>query len=227
MFPTYTRASELPVRIPLFPLVGAILLPRASMPLNIFEARYLEMINTVLAGDRIIGMVQPRRSGDEDEPDSPEGKTAELRHVGCAGKLTSFSETDDGRYLITLTGLARFDIVRELQTPENFRQCEVSYGRFGDDLFRGHGEEEVDRVHLLKVLRNYLEVNNLKADWQAINRSSNEFLVNTLSMISPYGAEEKQALLEAPTLIARAEVLVALAEIELAKRDDGTGSTLQ
>ena len=203
MFATYTRPSDVPVRIPVFPLVGAVLLPRASMPLNIFEARYLEMIDAALSGDRVIGMIQPKRPGDEDEPDSPEGKTAELRQVGCAGRLTSFSETDDGRYLITLTGIARFEIVKELQTPKPYRQCEVSYGRFGDDLFRGHGEEEVDRVHLLKVLRTYLEANNLKADWQAINRSTNEFLVNTLSMISPYGAEEKQALLEAKDLVAR------------------------
>ena len=227
MFATYSRPSELPTTIPVFPLQRAILLPRVAMPLNIFEQRYLEMIDAALAGHRLIGMVQPKRPTDDEDPESPTDNFTELRSFGCVGRLTSFSETDDGRYLITLNGIARFEIRGELKADLPYRQCHISYDRFINDFHRGHGEEDVDRVHLLKVLRSYLEANDLKADWQAINRSSNEFLVNTLSMISPYGAEEKQALLEAPDLRSRAEVLVALAEIELAKRDDGTGSTLQ
>ena len=227
MFATYSRPSELPTTIPVFPLQRAILLPRVAMPLNIFEPRYLEMVDAALSGKRLIGMVQPKRCTDEEEVESPADNDAELRRYGCVGRLTAFSETDDGRYLITLTGIARFEIRDELKSDLAYRQCRISFDRYINDFHRGHGEDEVDRVHLLKVLRSYLEANELKADWQAINRSSNEFLVNTLSMISPYGPEEKQALLEAPDLRSRAEVLVALAEIELAKRDDGTGSTLQ
>ena len=228
VFASYTRPSDLPDRMPIFPLQRAILLPRVAMPLNIFEPRYLEMIDAALSGSRLIGMVQPRRAvGDSEEVESPKDKAAELRIIGCAGRLTSFSETGDGRYLITLTGVARFEVKEEIAGDMPYRRARVSYDRFLCDFQRGQGEDDVDRVHLLKVLRAYLEANNLKADWQAINRSSNEFLVNTLSMISPYGPEEKQALLEAADLRTRAEVLVALAEIELAKRDDGTGSTMQ
>lgn len=211
----------------MFPLRKAILLPRSSMPLNIFEPRYLALIDHVLAGDRLFGIVQPARTpGDDDEPDSPAGKSAPLRSVGTVGRLTAFSETDDGRYVVSLTGIARFRLGEEIETREPYRTFEVGYD-FAHDLVSGHGEDQVDRDHLLVVLKTYLDANELKADWEAIHDSSTEFLVNTLSMISPYGSEEKQALLEAPTLKERAEVLVALAEMEFAARDDGSGSTLQ
>jgi hypothetical protein len=183
------------------------------------------MIDDVMHGDRLIGMIQPLQAVDDTE--SPAGKGAELRRIGGVGRITSYAETDDGRYLITLTGVSRFSIVRELQTNKAYRRCVVEFGGFLADLNAGAGEDDVDRSHLLKVLKTYLDANDLKADWQSIHRSSNEFLVNTLSMISPYGPEEKQALLEAPTLKERAEVLVALAEMQLAARDDGSGSALQ
>ena len=183
------------------------------------------MLDEVLASDRIIGLIQPKNS--ESIGDSPKGDVVELRTIGCAGRLTAFQETDDGRLLITLTGICRFRLAEEIEDSNPFRTFRVDYAPFEEDLNPGLGEQEVDREHLLSVLKNYLEINELNADWQSINRSSNEFLVNTLSMISPYGPAEKQALLEAKNLAERSEVLVALAEMELASRDDGSEPTIQ
>ncbi len=221
----YRKLSDLPESIPVFPLDGVILLPRSGLPLNIFEPRYLSMLDEVLASDRIIGLIQPKNS--ESIGDSPKGDVVELRTIGCAGRLTAFQETDDGRLLITLTGICRFRLAEEIEDSNPFRTFRVDYAPFEEDLNPGLGEQEVDREHLLSVLKNYLEINELNADWQSINRSSNEFLVNTLSMISPYGPAEKQALLEAKNLAERSEVLVALAEMELASRDDGSEPTIQ
>jgi Lon protease-like protein len=222
----YRRPADLPPRIPVFPLRGAILLPRATLPLNIFEPRYLEMLDAVLSGDRVIGIVQPAVQADEGADESPLGKSAPLKQVGCVGRVTSYQELDDGRRLITLTGIARFEIVGEAETDAPFRVMTVSYDRFAADLTRGLGEEQVDRANMLRVLRNYLDANGLKTDWASIQRASNEFLINALCVMSPYGPEEKQALLEARDLKSRAEVLVALAEIELAS-NGSSGSTLQ
>lgn len=224
----YRRPSDLPPRLPLFPLRGAILLPRATLPLNIFEPRYLAMIDDVLSGARVIGMIQPAghdstAGGDE----SPAGKSVDLRRVGCAGRVTAYQEQDDGRILITLTGVARFDVVDEAETAKPYRTATVAYDRFVSDFTEGLGEEQVDRANLLRVLRAYLDTNRLKADWNAILRSPSELLVNALSVMSPYGCEEKQALLEAPDLRARADVLVALAEMELAANGGPSGGTLQ
>jgi hypothetical protein len=221
----YNGPGELPATIPVFPLRGAILLPRASLPLNIFEPRYLAMVDDAIRTERLIGMIQPGRGASSDA--SPEGKAVDLRRVGGLGRVTSFQEIDDGRLMITLSGISRFEIIEELPSAKPYRICRISAERFAQDFARGRAEETVDRVNLLRVLKNYLEANSLKADWQSINRAGNEFLVNTLSVISPYGPEEKQALLEAADLRTRAEVLIALAEMELAGRDDGSGSTLQ
>lgn len=221
----YHHPDDLPRQIPVFPLRGAILLPRIPLPLNIFEPRYLTMIDEALAGDRVIGIIQPKLV--QDEVESPVDNTAPLRAMGGAGRITSYVETDDGRYLITLTGISRFEVESEAGSGRPYRICRVSYERFADDLVPGTGEDDVDRPHLLKALKAYLDANNMRADWQAINRSSNELLVNTLSMSSPYGPEEKQALLEAKDLKTRAEVLVALAEMDLATRGDGSGSAVQ
>ena len=211
--------------MPVFPLPGVILLPRASLPLNVFEPRYLEMVDDALAGDRIIAIVQPADSVGSGA--SPLGNSISLREVGTCGRITAFSETDDGRYLITLTGIARLAIADELASDNPYRSFALDMSRFAADLDRGGGESEVDRERLLAVLQNYLQAHDLTADWDSIARSSNELLVNTLSVISPYGPEEKQALLEAPDLKARAEVLVALAEMDLASRDDGSGTSVQ
>ena len=180
----YRKLADLPESIPVFPLDGVILLPRSGLPLNIFEPRYLAMMDEVLGGHRIIGLIQPKTS--ESIGDSPKGDVVELRDIGCAGRLTAFQETDDGRQLITLTGICRFRLVTEIEDVNPFRTFQVDYKTFEDDLNPGLGEQEVDREHLLSVLKNYLEINELNADWQSINRSSNEFLVNTLSMISSY-----------------------------------------
>ncbi|MEZ5773469.1 MAG: LON peptidase substrate-binding domain-containing protein [Hyphomicrobiaceae bacterium] len=221
----YHRISDLPGRIPIFPLRGAILLPRVTLPLNVFEPRYLAMIDDVLSTPRLVGIVQPQST--EEGVESPAGKSAPLRRVGGLGRVTSFSETDDGRYLVSLTGICRFHLIEEMRTSMPYRMFQVGYEAFGDDLVSGFGEGDVDRAHFLKVLKAYLEANDLKADWQAINSADNELLINTLSMISPYGCEEKQALLEARNLKARAEALVALAEMELAGQGGSSGSTLQ
>nr|WP_088345631.1 MULTISPECIES: LON peptidase substrate-binding domain-containing protein [Rhodomicrobium] len=221
----YRKPSDLPDLVPVFPLQGCILLPRSTLPLNIFEPRYLEMVDEALAGERIIGIVQPKSSTDDQE--SPIGKSTPLRQTGCAGRLTAYSETDDGRVLITLTGIARFAIVDEKPSQKAFRVCRVSYAPYETDFVRGHGQDAVDWPRLLQVLKTYLTARQLSADWQSIERSPAELLVNTLSMISPYGPEEKQALLEAVDLKERSEVLMALAQMELATPEDGSGTSLQ
>ena len=220
----YRRPADLPPRIPVFPLRGAILLPRATLPLNVFEPRYLMMLDDVLAGTRVLGVIQP--SVGEDDGESPEGKSHDLRRVGCAGRVTAYQEQDDGRLLITLTGIARYEVLDEAMTAKPYRIASVSYDRFASDFDIGRGEERVDRANLVRVLKAYLEQNRLKADWDAIERASSEFLINALCVMSPYGPEEKQALLEAADLKSRADVLIALAEMELASTG-GPGGTLQ
>jgi uncharacterized protein len=222
----YHRPADLPPRIPVFPLRGAILLPRATLPLNVFEPRYLAMLDDVMSGSRVIGVIQPAGHDEDDELESPPGKSFGLRKVGCAGRVTSYQELDDGRLVITLTGIMRFEIIDEALTDKPYRVMSASYDRFANDLTEGLGEELVDRNALLRVLKNYLEANRMRADWPSIQRASSEVLINALSVMCPYGPEEKQALLEAADLRTRAEVLVALAEIELAS-NGGSGTTLQ
>jgi Lon protease-like protein len=220
----YRTAADLPPTLPVFPLRGAILLPRAVLPLRVFEPRYLEMIDDALAGARVIVIVQPAAGGEE----SPAGKSVELRKIGCAGRITAYEELDDGRLAISITGVARCLLTGELATDKAYRLCRVDFHRFADDLIAGCGEDGVDRQGLLKTLKSYLEARRLRMDWSAIAKASNEWLVNALAVASPYGPEEKQALLEAPNLTARAEMLVALAEMELAAgAGGGSGSTLQ
>lgn len=222
----YRRPADLPPRIPVFPLRGAILLPRATLPLNVFEPRYLSMLDDVISGQRVIGILQPAGSGEDDDGDSPKDRSLALRRIGCAGRVTSYQELDDGRLVITLTGIMRFECIDEAETDTPYRIMSVSYDRFAKDLTEGLGEELVDRQNLLRVLKNYLDANRLKTDWASIQRASNEFLINALSVMCPYGPEEKQALLEATDLKMRADVLIALAEMEMAS-NGGAGSTLQ
>jgi uncharacterized protein len=209
----------------MFPLRGAILLPRASLTLNVFEPRYLALVDHALAGNRLIGVIQPAPEAGSVE--SPLGKTFPLRCVGCAGKITSFAENEDDRVVISLSGVARFRVSRDVEGDEPFRVCQVDFAPYAQDVVSGYGEDEVDRPRLIATLRSYLIANNLNADWERINRASTERLVNTLSILSPYGPEEKQCLLEARDLRARSEALIALAEMELAARDDGSGTSLQ
>jgi len=218
----YHRPSDLPNVIPVFPLPGALLLPRGQMPLNIFEPRYVAMIDDALrSGLRLIGMIQPdpAHPGSEDKPT--------LFKIGCVGRITQFAETGDGRYLLQLTGIARFRIEEEIEATTAYRQCRVNYAPFKLDFTARLGEEAVDRKALLEALASFLKANNLKTDWEGIENAPNEALVNALAMMSPYGAAEKQALLEAPDLKTRAEILIAVTQIELARKTTGGETSLQ
>ncbi len=208
----YRSPNDLPKIIPVFPLTGALLLPRGQMPLNIFEPRYIAMVDDSLRdGHRLIGMIQPdsRNPGQEDKPN--------IYKVGCVGRITQLAETGDGRYLIQLTGVARFRLEEELAVATAYRQCQVTYVPFADDFVARKGEEAVNRKAVLDALAAFLKANKLKADWEGIENAPNEALVNALAMMSTYGSAEKQAMLEAPDLRTRAEILVAVTEIELAK----------
>ena len=183
----YHRPADLPPRIPVFPLRGAILLPRATLPLNVFEPRYLAMLDDVMAGSRLIGVIQPSGNDDDEEMESPLGKTYGLRKVGCAGRVTSYQELEDGRLVITLTGVMRFEVLDEAVTEKPYRILSVAFDKFAQDLSEGLGEEQVDRPGLLRVLKNYLEANHMKADWPSIQRASSEVLINALSVMCRYG----------------------------------------
>jgi len=213
----YKGPGDLPAEIAVFPLPGALLLPRGQMPLNIFEPRYLAMIDDAMrSGTRVIGMIQPDPAHPGPDPNKPH-----LFGVGCAGRITQLAESGNGRYLIQLTGICRYRLEQELAVGTPYRQCRVSYAPFIADFTARKGEDEVDRKALLRTLAEFLRVNDLKADWDGIENAPNEALVNALAMMSPYGPAEKQALLEAPDLKTRAEILVAVTEIELAKGETG------
>ena len=219
----YTSTNDLPGTLPIFPLSGALLLPRGVLPLNIFEPRYVSMVDAALrSGDRLIGMIQPHTVGAADASASPA-----IHDVGCAGRITGFNETDDGRILMTLTGICRFRVTQELDAMTPFRQVKADYSPFANDLEAGSGELDVSRTELLDVVRRYLDANSLQADWDAIEQSSNEALVNSLSMISPFGPQEKQAMLEADSLEQRNQILIALAEMALAQTQADDDATLQ
>ena len=216
----YRLAKDLPSTIPIFPLEGALLLPGGRMPLNIFEPRYLQMVDEAVAGSRLIGVIQPRLDGALREDGEPE-----LCNVGCAGRIISFSETGDGRYLISLQGVFRFRIAHELTVKTPFRQAKPA--PFLADLDDDPAANEIDRPALLKAFRAYLQANDLEADWESVSRAENAMLVNALSMMAPYGPAEKQALLEAADLKTRAETLIAITEMALARENEDFGSSLQ
>lgn len=218
---SYESVGEVPAVVPVFPLSGALLLPRAHLPLNIFEPRYVQMIDDVLAGDRVIGMVQPRFDRGEDDEDETVEDAPPLCAVGALGRIVSYQETGDGRYLIQLGGICRFRVLEELPSARLYRSCRISCAEFAGDLESAAGEDKVDRDALIRAFQNYLDANDLEADWKSVRAASNEALVNTLAMMSPYGPAEKQALLEAPDLAARAETLVAITEMELARNNSG------
>jgi uncharacterized protein len=199
-----------------------ILLPRSMLPLNVFEPRYLTMLADVMSGSRLILIVQPAAG----EGESPVGKAVPLRRIGCVGRVTTYQELDDGRLSIVLTGIARCALADEVESAKPYRLFNVAYERYLADFLPG-GEDGVDRARLLTALEAYLKARQMRADWSAISKASNEWLVNSLSILAPYGSQEKQALLEAADLKTRAEVLVALAEMELAAGAGGTGTTLQ
>ena len=228
MAPTsrYRSIADLPGEIPVFPLRGVILLPRAELPLNIFEPRYLAMIEDAIAGRRIVGIIQPEHTGEPAE--SPAGRMA-LKRIGCAGRITAFQELADGRLGITLSGICRFTIQAEPPTDKPYRLADVSYARFEADLSPDTSSEAIDREKLMRVLKLYLDSRQLKADWNAVSRAPLEPLVNSLSAMSPFGPEEKQALLEAADLEQRTTVLVTLAQMAIAagSSSSSSGTTLQ
>lgn len=218
----YRNEGDLPDEVPVFPLEGALLLPAAQMPLNIFEPRYIAMIDDAMRSNRVIGMVQPSFDGRLDEAGEPT-----LCRVGCLGRITALTEAGNGRYLINLHGIVRFRVLEEIDSALTYRRCRVS--PFLGDLDLEEEAETVDRDALLKTFRLYLDVNQLEADWESVAKASNETLVNALCMMSPYGAAEKQALLEAANLKLRSETLIAIAEVLLARGslEDSGGLRLQ
>ncbi|MER8748301.1 LON peptidase substrate-binding domain-containing protein [Mesorhizobium sp. M1050] len=216
----YRLAKHLPSTIPIFPLEGALLLPGGRMPLNIFEPRYLQMVDEAITGSRLIGVIQPRLDGALRADGEPE-----LCNVGCAGRIIAFSETGDGRYLVSLQGVCRFRIASELTVKTPFRQAKLA--PFLADLDEDQAADEIDRPSLLKAFRAYLQANDLEADWESVSRAENAMLVNALSMMAPYGPAEKQALLEAADLKTRAETLIAITEMALARENEDFGSSLQ
>jgi Lon protease-like protein len=209
---TYRGPDDVPPVVPVFPLTAALLLPRGQLPLNLFEPRYLAMFDAALRSDRLIGMVQPRYDkGLADLSGRPP-----LCAVGSIGRITQFAETGDGRILLTLTGVVRFEMLDELATTTPYRQARISTDRFVADYNPARDESVVDRVSLMRVFRAYLEARSLEADWSSFDQAPTEALVNTLSMMAPYGPAEKQALLEAVDLKTRADILIALTEMVLA-----------
>ncbi|MCT7666468.1 LON peptidase substrate-binding domain-containing protein [Shinella kummerowiae] len=219
----YLKPADLPEAIPVFPLTGALLLPGGQLPLNIFEPRYLSMFDDALATHRLVGMVQPVFG--EHRVEDAAGDTPALCQVGCIGRITSFAETGDGRYIISLTGVCRYRLLEEVRGSKSYRNFRIA--PFITDLTAHDDETSVDRDALLAAFKAYLDANKLEADWESVERASNTTLVNSMAMMSPYGPAEKQALLEAPDLKTRAETLIAITEIVLARSYGDVDTMLQ
>ncbi len=209
--------ADLPDTVSVFPLPGALLLPRSRLPLHIFEPRYLQMLEDALkTPERLIGMVQPNPS---------QGNDDKLHQIGCAGRITQFSETEDGRYLITLTGVSRFRVRSELDGFTPYRRCKVSWDGFDRDLGKAEADDDFDRMRFLRLLERFFSSRELSTDWETLKDADDELLVNSLSMLLEFNPEDKQALLEAPCLKTRRETLVTL--IEFALRGGSDEETLQ
>lgn len=206
-------AANLPETLPLFPLSGATILPRTRLPLNIFEPRYLAMFEDILkTRERLIGMIQPMEHAAE----------GQMHTVGCAGRVSSFTETDDGRYMISLTGVSRFRFQSKVEGFVPYVRAKVDWQEFARDLSGAERDSDFDRDGFLTLLERFFEVEELDTDWDNLKKAETEMLVNSLSMMAPFSPEDKQALLEAPTLSARRETLVTLMEFAL-RRGDGGG----
>ena len=210
------KAADLPEVIPIFPLSGALLLPRARLPLHLFEPRYLAMLQDALkTGHRLIGMIQPY--------EGPGGAT--LHSIGCAGRVTAFSETEDGRYMITLTGTSRFRVRREVEGFTPYRRVEADWAGFGRDLGPPEEDPDFDRAAFMGTLQRFFDTQGLSTDWGALREAEEELLINSLSMLCPFEPEDRQALLEAPGLATRRETLMTL--IEFALQGGGGEGVLQ
>ncbi|RIJ17833.1 peptidase S16 [Henriciella mobilis] len=209
----YRKAADLPDTLPVFPLAGALVFPRWSLPLNIFEPRYLNMIDDAMSGHRLIGMIQPA-GGSKQAP--------HLARVGCAGRVTSYSETEDGRYLINLSGICRFSVVEELDVTTPYRQVRADWSRFAADLSEPEPTCLPDRAHLAEALKKYVAVNEMEVDWDAVETAPLETLVNALAAGCPFSPMEKQALLEASDLCGRCDALIALLDMDISGDDSST-----
>ena len=208
------KQSELPDTIAIFPLGGALLLPRSRLPLHIFEPRYLQMIEDSLkTPGRLIGMVQPNVVPGRDGPG--------LQTIGCAGRITQFSETEDGRYMITLGGVSRFRVVKEIEGFAPYRRCDVNWDGFERDLGKDEDDVAFNREAFLDTLGRYFDARNLSADWETLKEADDELLINSLSMMLDFDSEDKQALLEAPSLSTRRETLLTLIEYALRGGHEG------
>ena len=200
-----TNYADLPSTLPIFPLDGVLLLPSGRLPLNVFEPRYLAMADDALASDRLIGIIQPTKS-------ESATKVPSVFHTGCAGRISAFSETDDGRYLITLSGVARFDVTEEIDTIRGYRRIVPDWAPYEIDCL-GLGQLKLDKQRLIVALKNYFESKAINPDWDAIDRMGDENLITTLAMICPFGPSEQQALLMAKEIQDRADTMLALIEI--------------
>jgi uncharacterized protein len=212
------KLSDLPDTIPVFPLPGALLLPRARLPIHIFEPRYLAMFDDCFKTQtRLIGMIQPRGVPGTDEE--------RLSAIGCAGRITGFSETDDGRYMVTLTGVSRFRIRGEVEGFTPYRRCDIDWRPFDRDLGSDESDPTFNRAALMNLLARYFQMRGLGTDWSGLKEAEDELMINSLSMLLPFTPEDKQALLEAPSLVTRRETLVTL--IEFALHSNGAGEVRQ
>ena len=212
--PFHPRLEDLPQILPVFPLPGVLLLPEGRLPLNIFEPRYLAMVQDALGWGRLIGMIQP--NGPEPKP----GAEPDLYETGCAGRISSFSETEDGRILLTLTGVCRFNIRSEVESPRGYRRVVADWSPFRADLDEA-GEPELDRTRLLGLLKVYLKMKAIDLNWHALENAGNLALSVSLPMALPFEASEKQAMLEAKTPALRAETLLTLLEMSVAEATGG------
>lgn len=209
----YRKLSDLPETLAIFPLSGALLFPRWSLPLNIFEPRYLNMIDDAMSGSRMIGMIQSM-GGDKAAP--------HLARIGCAGRITSYSETDDGRYLISLTGICRFTVEAELSIQTPYRQVRPDWAPHIADLSEAAENSLPERDQLVRALKRYTQINTMEVDWEAVSNAPLETLINALCAGCPFGIAEKQALVEAPLLADRAETLIALLDMDVPGDDTST-----
>jgi len=210
--------KNLPKIIPIFPLDKCVLLPKAILPLNIFEPRYLEMIDDAMKNNKYIGIIQPSIR---------KGRKSDTELVGCLGKISTYVENEDETLIVKLTGVCRFNVLEEIESKSMYREMRVTYDNFNDDLHIDDNTDTIDREKLLNVISDYLNVNDLTTDWSVITDTDTDILINAFAMLSPFSAKEKQALLEATNIENRSEILIALSEISIASRGNKKSNFIQ
>ena len=208
---SHSKISQFPNSIPLFPLSGVLLLPKSRLPLNIFEPKYLDMVEDVLTTQhRLIGMIQPT-SNDNYNKDSSNN----FNSVGCAGRIISFTETEDSRYLITLSGISRFDYIKKVNSLKSYINAEVDWNNFRNDSITENLQSNFDKDKFLLIIKEYFKLTNLQTDWESLKKADDELLINSLSILCPFENDEKQALLEAKTIDDRVKILTTLMEMNI------------